>query len=41
MPQLRLLLTGKGLGPGIFDIAAFIGKKECISRMQAGLIALT
>lgn len=37
MPQLRLLLTGKGMGPGIFDISAFLGKEECIARMEIGL----
>jgi glutamyl-tRNA synthetase len=37
MPQFRLLLTGKGMGPGIFEIASFLGKDECILRMKAGL----
>ncbi|MGJ8660918.1 MAG: glutamate--tRNA ligase [Bacteroidota bacterium] len=37
MPQFRLLLSGKGMGPGIFEIASFLGKEECISRMQDGL----
>lgn len=40
MPQFRLLLTGVGMGPGIFDIATFLGKEECIARMNAGLKAL-
>lgn len=40
MPQLRLLLTGKGMGPGIFDISAFLGKDECIARMEIGLAQL-
>ncbi len=40
MPQFRLLLTGKGMGPGIFEIATFLGKTECISRMNAGLEVL-
>lgn len=40
MPQFRLLLSGKGMGPGIFEIASFLGKEECIDRMEVGLIAL-
>jgi len=40
MPQFRLLLTGKGMGPGIFEIASFIGKEECVLRMVAGLKVL-
>ena len=40
MPQFRLLLTGKGMGPGIFEIASFLGKEECVSRMEAGLANL-
>lgn len=39
MPQFRLLLSGKGMGPGIFEIASFIGKTACISRMENGLKA--
>ncbi len=41
MPQFRLLLTGKGMGPGIFDISAFLGKEECLSRMEIGLNKLS
>ena len=37
MPQYRLLLTGKGVGPGLFDISEFLGKEECIARMQISL----
>ncbi|MFT7344101.1 MAG: glutamyl-tRNA synthetase [Lentimonas sp.] len=40
MPLFRLLLSGKGMGPGIFDIAAFIGKDECTSRMSNGISRL-
>ncbi len=40
MPQYRLLLTGKGMGPGIFDISEFLGKKECLERMEIGLAKL-
>lgn len=37
MPQYRLLLTGKGMGPGLFDISEFLGKEECVARMEIGL----
>jgi glutamyl-tRNA synthetase len=33
----RLLITGVGMGPGMFDIASFLGKQEVIDRMNAGL----
>lgn len=41
MPLFRLLLTGKGMGPGIFEIAAFLGKEECIARMNKGIETLS
>ena len=34
----RLLVTGVGAGPGMFDIAAFLGKEEVLNRMNTGLI---
>ena len=37
MPLFRLLLTGKGMGPGIFEISEFLGKEECLTRMKIGL----
>lgn len=37
MPNLRVLLTGKGAGPSIFDIAEVIGKEETLARIDAGL----
>lgn len=33
-PAIRVALTGKTNAPGIFDIAAVIGKKETISRLN-------
>jgi glutamyl-tRNA synthetase len=33
MAPLRLALTGLGSGPGIFDIAALLGKEESLSRL--------
>jgi glutamyl-tRNA synthetase len=37
MPNLRVLLTGKGAGPSIFDIAEVIGKEETLTRIDVGL----
>jgi glutamyl-tRNA synthetase len=37
LPLFRLLITGKGMGPSMFEIAAFLGKGECISRMKTGI----
>jgi glutamyl-tRNA synthetase len=37
LPLFRLLTTGVGMGPSMFEIAAFLGKEECLSRMEKGL----
>ena len=37
----RILVTGVSAGPGMFDIAAFLGKQEVISRMEIGLNHIT
>jgi nondiscriminating glutamyl-tRNA synthetase len=33
----RLALTGKSVGPGLFELAELLGKKECLLRMGRGL----
>ena len=33
----RLTITGVGAGPGMFDIASFLGKVEVLERMEEGL----
>ncbi len=33
----RLALTGKSVGPGLFELAELLGKEECLKRMRAGL----
>lgn len=33
----RLTITGVGAGPGMFDIASFLGKEEVLKRMEEGL----
>ncbi len=36
MNAWRLVLVGEAKGPGLFDLAAFLGKQEVISRMNRG-----
>jgi glutamyl-tRNA synthetase len=36
-PALRLALTGKGMGPSLFDIAQILGKEETLRRMKAAI----
>lgn len=40
LPLFRLLLTGKGMGPSMFEISAFLGKNTCIERMKNGINAI-
>ena len=37
LPLFRLLITGTGMGPSMFEIAAFLGQEECIIRMNEGV----
>lgn len=41
LPLFRLLLTGKGMGPSMFEIAAFLGKQECLNRIDEGILAVS
>lgn len=36
-PGFRLALTGKGMGPSMFEICAILGQEECLSRMDSAL----
>ena len=40
LPLLRVLLSGKGAGPSLFDIMAFLGKEESVSRLREGVRSL-
>ena len=40
LPLFRVTLTGKGMGPSMFDIAAHLGKDECVERIQNGIVAI-
>ena len=37
LPAFRVSLTGLGMGPSLFDIAALLGKEETIKRMETAL----
>jgi len=37
LPNFRVLLTGTAMGPSMFEIAAFLGREECLVRMNQGL----
>ena len=37
LPLFRLLVTGKGMGPSMFEISEFLGKDECVDRISTGL----
>ena len=37
LPVLRVSVTGKGAGPSMFDIMAFLGKEESVSRIREGV----
>ena len=41
LPLLRVLLSGKGAGPSLFDIMAFLGKQESIARLKDGVQSLS
>ena len=34
MNTLRLALVGAGKGPGMYDVTAFLGKEECLKRID-------
>jgi glutamyl-tRNA synthetase len=40
LPNLRLVITGQGMGPSMFDIMALLGKEECLNRMKKGISEL-
>jgi glutamyl-tRNA synthetase len=37
LPVFRLLITGKGMGPSMFEIAALLGKDKTVSRLAHNL----
>jgi glutamyl-tRNA synthetase len=41
LPLFRLLVTGKGMGPSMFEITEFLGKEECIERITTGILEVS
>ena len=41
LPIFRVLTTGKGMGPSMFEIAELLGKEETIERMEKGIEIIT
>ncbi|MGB0165330.1 MAG: glutamate--tRNA ligase [Luteibaculum sp.] len=37
LPNFRLLVTGMGMGPSMFEICELLGKEEVLHRMEIGL----
>ncbi len=37
LPGFRLLVTGAGMGPSMFDICSLLGKEETLARIDSGL----
>ena len=37
LPNFRVLVTGMGMGPSMFEISELLGKEEVISRIETGL----
>ena len=37
LPNFRLLVTGKGMGPSMFETAALLGKDEVLKRFENGI----
>lgn len=41
LPNFRVLVTGKGMGPSMFAISELLGKEEVLKRMRTGLEKLS
>ncbi|HAW20163.1 MAG TPA: hypothetical protein DCX14_08280 [Flavobacteriales bacterium] len=41
MPLLRVFITGRGVGPGMFETMEFLGRDESESRLKLGLESRT
>jgi glutamyl-tRNA synthetase len=37
LPLFRLLVTGQGMGPSMFEIAELLGKEETVRRIETGI----
>ncbi len=41
LPNFRLAVTGKGMGPSMFEIAQLLGKEETLERIKEGISKLS
>jgi len=41
LPNFRVLVTGKGMGPSMFQIASILGKDETLARLKSGLAKMS
>ena len=41
LPNMRLLITGEGMGPSLFEIMSLLGKEESLERMKIGIEKLS
>ena len=41
LPLFRFLITGKSAGPSMFEVASFVGKNECLRRLERGIKEIT
>ena len=41
LPNFRLLVTGLGMGPSMFEICALLGKEETLKRIEVGMEKFT
>ena len=40
LPLLRVVITGQGMGPGMFDVMSLLGKEESLGRIEKALTIL-
>jgi glutamyl-tRNA synthetase len=38
LPLFRLTVTGQGMGPSMFEIAAVLGKEEVLGRINKSIL---
>ena len=41
LPNFRVLVTGKGMGPSMFQIVSILGKDETLARLKSGLAKMS
>lgn len=41
LPNLRVLITGKGMGPSLFQISEILGKEEVVNRIEKGMVEIS